>query len=87
MIMHASMAWWCRPITGTTKKYPRDTVMSMSMSVLPYTNVKIQTKKTFEAFKDDTLEVMEARHHLKGYTGHVHASQVDLINSARLAPL
>lgn len=47
----------------------------MSMTVLPYTNVKIQTKKTFEAFQDDTLEVMEARHHLKGYTGHVHAQQ------------
>jgi hypothetical protein len=64
-----------RPITGTTEKYPREPVMSMSMSVLPYTSVKIQTKKTFEAFKDDTLEVMEARHHLKGYTGHVHAMQ------------
>lgn len=47
----------------------------MSMSVLPYTSVKIQTRKTFEAFGEDTLEVMEARHHLKGYSGHVHAMQ------------
>ncbi|XP_024392200.1 uncharacterized protein [Physcomitrium patens] len=61
--------------TGTTEKYCQPAPLSMSMTVLPYTNVKIQTKKTFEAFQDDTLEVMEARHHLKGYTGHVHAQQ------------
>lgn len=28
--------------------------------------------------KDDTLEVVEARHHLIGYTGHLHAKQVRL---------
>jgi hypothetical protein len=36
----------------------------------------LHTRREFEDYKDDTLEVMEGRHHLKGYTGHIHAKQV-----------
>lgn len=48
----------------------------MSMGELPYKSVHLVTKKEFEPLKDDILEVIEARHHLKGYTGHIHAKQV-----------
>jgi hypothetical protein len=48
----------------------------MSLSDLPYRPWKLHTRREFEDYKDDTLEVMEGRHHLKGYTGHIHAKQV-----------
>ncbi|CAM6015422.1 unnamed protein product [Sphagnum balticum] len=64
-----------RQSIGTTDKYPTPTVRGMSVSDLPYRPWKLHTRREFEDYKDDTLEVMEGRHHLKGYTGHIHAKQ------------
>jgi hypothetical protein len=67
-----------RKCIGTTEKYPKETVKTLTMGDLPYKSVHLVTKKEFETMKDDTLEVVEARHHLIGYTGHLHAKQVRL---------
>jgi hypothetical protein len=48
----------------------------MSIPDPPYKDRKICTRRTFERLKDDVLEVAEARHHIKGYSGHTHAKQV-----------
>jgi hypothetical protein len=48
----------------------------MSFGDLPYKSVKLHTRREYEKFGPDTLQVIEGKHHLIGYTGHVHANQV-----------
>jgi hypothetical protein len=48
----------------------------MSFGDLPYKSVKLHTRREYEKYGPDTLQVIEGKHHLIGYTGHVHANQV-----------
>ncbi|KAL2612414.1 hypothetical protein R1flu_024106 [Riccia fluitans] len=60
---------------GTTPEAVTTCPPHMSIPDPPYKDRHLCTKREFEALKDDCLEVAEARHHIKGYSGHYHASQ------------
>ncbi|CAM6123117.1 unnamed protein product [Calypogeia fissa] len=60
---------------GTTPAGVTTCAPHMSIPDGPYKDRKICTRRTFEKLKDDVLEVAEARHHIKGYSGHTHAKQ------------
>ncbi len=54
----------------------KETPLAMSFGDLPYKSVKLHTRREYEKYGPDTLQVIEGKHHLIGYTGHVHANQV-----------
>ncbi|BBN16999.1 hypothetical protein MPTK1_7g11140 [Marchantia polymorpha subsp. ruderalis] len=60
---------------GTTAEGVTTCAPHMSIPDPPYKDRHLCTKREFEALKDDCLEVAEARHHIKGYSGHYHAKQ------------
>ncbi|KAH8951845.1 hypothetical protein BDL97_09G051900 [Sphagnum fallax] len=64
-----------RQCIGTTEKYVKETPLAMSFGDLPYKSVKLHTRREYEKYGPDTLQVIEGKHHLIGYTGHVHANQ------------
>ncbi|KAL3683487.1 hypothetical protein R1sor_001509 [Riccia sorocarpa] len=64
-----------RTCIGTTPEAVTSCAPHMSIPDPPYKNRHLSTKREFETLKDDCLEVAEARHHIKGYSGHYHAGQ------------